>query len=67
VVILDEIRLEIIASERERVGVANVVEMIQTSPRWFEHVVRRPVDFSVRRVVKSLKTEEYLEKLFRKI
>jgi hypothetical protein len=32
---LDEIRLEIIALEIERVGVASVVEMVQTSPRWF--------------------------------
>ena len=54
-------------SIRERVGVASVVEMVQTRPRWFEHVVRRPIDFAVRRVVKSLKAEEYLEKLFRKI
>jgi hypothetical protein len=48
---LDGIRLEMTTLERERVGVAPIVEkMVGNSLRWFVHVERRAVDYAVRRV-----------------
>jgi len=63
----DRIRNDTIR-ERERVGVASIVEkMVENRLGLFGHVERRPIDAIVRRVDEIEEVEEDLEKFYGKL